>query len=101
MDHRCELHRITVPGDMHIKGFRIRMEQVIMHRCDLETALDHFRHHGTDLGLEQYEIAHNHGSALHRLERKPAAERQRRLDGDVVQRHREIAARKSVAADVS
>src|SRR5262249_3361024 len=39
--------------------------------------------------------------AMRGLERGPAAERQGRLDGDAVERHREVGTRKSVAMNVA
>ena len=64
-----------------------------MHRGDLEAAFEQLRHDRIDLGLQQHEVAHHHGAIMHRLERDPAAERQRRLDGDAVERHGEIGTR--------
>ena len=58
-------------------------------------------HDRIDLGLEQHEVAHHHRAAMRRLERDPAAERERRLDGDAVERHGEIGARKAVAMDIA
>src|SRR5207302_827509 len=58
-------------------------------------------HHGIDLGLEQNEIAHDHDTAMHWLERGPTAERERRSDGDAVQSHIKVGARKRVAVDVA
>jgi len=76
-------------------------EQVIVHGRDLEAVLDQLGHDWIDLGIEQYQIAHRHGAAMRGLERDPAAERKRRPDGDAVERHRQVAARKAVTVNVA
>ena len=72
-----------------------------MDRGDLEAVLDQLGHDRIDLGLEQHEVAHHHRPAVHRLERGPAAERQCRPDGDAIERHLQVGARKAVAMDVA
>src|SRR5262249_46754856 len=52
-------------------------------------------------GLEQDEVTHHHGLAMHRCEGKPAAERQRRLDCDAIQRDMKIRARQAVAVNLA
>ena len=64
---------------MHVEGGGIAAQQVIVDRGDLEPACDQLRHDRIDLGFQQHEIAHHHGPAMRRLERDPAAERQRGL----------------------
>jgi hypothetical protein len=100
VDRSGELDRVPVPGNMHVERRRTRAQQMIVDGRDLEAVRDHLRHHRIDLGFEQHEVAHDHGAAVPRLERNPAAERQRRLDRHPVQRHGEIAAGKAVAVDV-
>ena len=95
------LDGIAVAADMHVERRGARAQQVIVNGGDLEPALDQLRHDRIDLGFQQHEVAHHHGLAMHRLERDPAAERQRRLDGDAVERHGEIGARKSIAMHVA
>ena len=87
-------------ADMHVERRGAGAQQVIVHGGDLEAAFDQLEHHRIDLGLQQHEIAHDHGAAMRRLERDPAAKRQRRLDGDAVERHGQIGARKAVAVHV-
>ena len=70
-----------------------------MDRSDLEAALDQLRHHRVDLGLQEHEIAHDHRHVPHRLERDPAAERERGPDRDAVERYLQVGARKSVAVN--
>src|SRR5262249_51511427 len=67
----------------------------------LDPVLDQFSHHRSDFGLEQDQVAHNHGAPMSRLERCPTAERECRFDGDAVERHLQIRARKSVAMNVA
>ena len=91
------LGRVTMAADMHVEGRGARPQQVIVHGGDLEPAFDQLEHDRIDFAFKQHEVAHHHGFAMHRFERDPAAERQRRLDGDAIERHREIGARKAVA----
>ena len=88
-------------ANMQVEGLGVRPQQVIVDRGDLKTAFDQLEHHGIDLGLEQHEVAHDHGFPVHRLERKPAAKCQRRLDGDAVERHGEIGTRKAIAVHIT
>ena len=67
-----------------------------MNGGDFEAALDQLAHHGGDFLLEQDEVAHHHRASMRRLERGPAAERERRLDGDTVYRDAQIGARQSI-----
>ena len=60
--------------DVHVERRRARAQQVIMHGGDLEAALDQLGHDRVDLGVEQHEVAHRHGSPVCWLERDPAAE---------------------------
>ena len=86
MDRGCHFDRVAVPADVHVEGRRVGAQQMIVDRGDVEAALDQLGHHRIDLGLQQHQIAHHHGAAMHRLERDPAAEREGRLDGDAVER---------------
>ena len=88
-------------ADVHVERRGAAAQQMIVDRGDLEAAFDQLDHHRIDFGLEQHEIAHHHGPAMRGLERDPAAERQRRLDGDAVERHGQIGAGKAVAMDVA
>ena len=88
-------------ADMHVEGRRIGAQQMIMDGRDIETVLDHLRHDGLDLGFQQHEIAHRHHFAAHGLERHPAAERERGFDGDAIERHGEVGARKTIAMNVT
>ena len=90
-----------MPADMHVEGQGRAAQHVIMYRGDLEAVLDQLGHDRIDLGLEQHEIAHHHGPAVHRLERRPAAQRQCRPDGDAIERHLQVGARKAVAMNVA
>ena len=87
-------------GNVHIERRGASAQQMIMHGSDLNPAREHFRHYGIDLGFEQY-VAHRHDTAMHRLECDPTAERQRRLDGHAVKRHREIVTREAVSMYVA
>ena len=75
-------------ADMHVERRRAGAQQMIVYRSDLQTALDQLAHHRIDLGLHQHKVAHHHGTAMRRHECDPAAERERRLDGHAVKRHR-------------
>ena len=86
---------------MHVEGQGTAAQDVIVHGGDLEAVLDQLGHDRIDLGLEQHEIAHHHRAAVHRLERRPAAERQCRPDGDAIERHLQVGARKAVAMNVA
>ena len=86
---------------MHVEGRRTAAQQVIVDRGDVEAVLDQLRHHGLDLGFQQHEIAHRHHFAAHGLERHPAAERERGFDGDAIERHGEVGARKTIAMNVA
>ena len=88
-------------ADMHVERQGSAAQDVIMHGGDLEAALDQLGHDRINFGLEQHEIAHHHRAAMHRLERGPAAERQGRPDGDAIERHLQVGARKAVAMNVA
>ena len=90
-----------MPADMHVERCRIAAQHVIVDRRDFEAVLDQLCHHRIDLGLEQHEVAHHHGAAMRRLERRPAAERERGADGDTVERDLQIGARKPIAMNVA
>jgi hypothetical protein len=96
-----ELHRIAVAAHVHVERRGSAAQDVIVDRRDLDPVLDQLRHHRVDLGLQQHEIAHDHRAAMRGLEGDPTAERERRADGDAIERHREVAARKSVAVHVT
>jgi len=72
-----------------------------MDRGDLESAVHQFGHDGRDLGVEKDEVAHHHGPALHRREGDPAAECQRRLDGDAIQRDVQVRTRQAIAMNLA
>ena len=101
MNRTGQPQRIAVTGDVHVERRRIGAQQVIVDRGDLEPAFDHLGQHRSDLGFEQHQIAHRHHAAMGGLERDPAAERQRRLDGHAIQRDVEIGARETVAVHVT
>jgi hypothetical protein len=58
-------------------------------------------HDRIDFSFKQHEIAHHHCAIMCRFERDPTAQSQARLDAHAVDRDLEIAARQSVAMDVS
>ena len=101
MNNGRHLGRVAMTADMHVECRGVRPQQVIVDGGDLKAAFDQLEHHRIDFGLEQHEVAHNHGFPMHRFERNPAAKRQCRLDGDAVERHREIGARKAIAMHVA
>ena len=53
-------------ADMHVERQGAAAQDVIMHRGDLEAARDQLGHDRIDLGLEQHEVAHDHGATAHR-----------------------------------
>src|SRR4029453_15445415 len=79
-----ELHRIAVPADMHVVRRWIAPQDVIVDRGDFEPPPHHLAYYRGDLGVEQHEIAHHHYPAVRRLERSPAAERERGPDRHAV-----------------
>ena len=85
---------------MHVERRRIAAQHVIVDGGYVEAVLDQLAHHRIDLALGEHQVAHHHDAAMRRLECHPAAERERRLDGDAVERDGEIAARKAVAMNV-
>jgi hypothetical protein len=93
--------RIAVTSDVHVEGCRAAAQHVIVDGRDLDAVLDQLGHDGIDLGLEQHEITHHHCPAMHRLECRPAAERQCRPDGDAVERHLQVGSRKSITMNIS
>src|SRR5712691_9457939 len=86
-----------MPADVHIEGLWVGAQQVIVYGRNLYAALEQLGHDRIDLGLEQHQVAHHHRFAVSRLECSPAAERQRRLDSDAVDRYLQIGSRKAVA----
>ena len=101
VDGGRQFHGVAVAADMHVEGRRAAAQQVIVHGGDFEAVLDQLGHHGVDLGFEQHEVAHDHRAVMHRLECGPAAQCQARPNGDAVERHLQVAARKTVAMDVA
>jgi hypothetical protein len=86
---------------MHVVRRGVAAQHVVVNRGDLHAVLNQLGHHRIDFGLEQDEVAHDHRPAVGRLECGPAAERQGRLDGDPVERHRKVGARKPIAVNVA
>src|SRR5438309_4583568 len=74
---------------------------MVVDRRHLEPTAEEARHHGGDLLVEQHEIAHDHRLIAHLLERGVRAERESRLHGHALDRHREIGARHSDSKDVT
>ena len=72
---------------MHVEGRGIGAQQMVVDGGDLKPAFDQLGHDRIDFGFKQHEVAHNHRAAMRWLERNPAAERQRRFDGDAIERH--------------
>ena len=64
-------------------------------------AVHQFGHHRRDLGVEQDQVAHHHGLSMHRRKRHPAAERERRFDGDAVERDMQVGARQPIAMNLA
>jgi hypothetical protein len=88
-------------SDMHVERRRARTQHMIVHGGYLQPAFNQLEHDRIDLGLQQYEISHRHRTTMGRLERDPAAQRERGLDGDAVKRDREIGARETISVDVT
>jgi hypothetical protein len=86
---------------MHIERCWAAAQDVIVYGSDVDAVFDQLSHHRIDLGLEQHKIAHHHGAAMHWLERRPPAERQRGPDGDAIERHLQVGARKPVPMDIA
>ena len=61
--------------DMHVEGFRVGTQQMIVHGRDLDAPLEQLSHDRIDFGLEQHQVAHHHRFTAHRHECGPAAER--------------------------
>jgi hypothetical protein len=101
LDDFGHFYRVASAADMHIKSCRAGAQQMIVDRRNLESALEQFCHDWIDLRFEQNEVAHHHCLVMHRHERDPTAERERRLDRHAVERYLEVGARESVAMDFS
>jgi hypothetical protein len=86
---------------MHVESRRAGAQHVIVHGSNLQPALDELEHDRIDLRLQQHQIAHGHHAAMRRLERDPAAQRQRRLDGNTIERDRKVGARKAVTVHIA
>jgi hypothetical protein len=86
---------------MHVKGRGIAAQHVVVNGGDLKPAFDQPGEHRIDLGFEQHQVAHRHNAAMGGLHGDPAAERQSRFDGDAVQGHGQISARKAVAVYIA
>jgi len=68
---------------------------------NLNIALDEALHHGTDLGVRKYHVAHDHGAIVRWLECEPRAQRKRGFDRDAIQGDMEIRARQTVFVHAS
>src|SRR4029453_11877912 len=93
--------RIAMPVDVHVVSGRVDAQKVVVKRGDVDATAEQLCHYRLDLGLGQYEIAHDDGTAGRRLEAEPAAECQRGLDGYAVDSHLKVAARNAVAVDIA
>ena len=93
MQCRREFHRIAVPEHMHVKGRRLRAQEMIVQSRDLDATGEQLLHDRADLAFGQHEIAHHHGIGARALEGDPGAERQRRLQLDTIKRDMQIGAR--------
>jgi hypothetical protein len=85
-----------MPADMHIIGWWIGAQQMVMNGCNDNAARHHLLHDRVDLVFKQDEIAHHHGLAFHLIERDPAGKGERRLDRHAVDGDVEVGARKGV-----
>ncbi len=101
MNRGRQLHGIAVPADVHVEGRRFGAQQVVVDACDLKTAGQELCHRRVDFGAEQNKVAHHHYFIAHRLERRPATQREGRFERDTVERHLQIGARKTVAVNVA
>ena len=87
--------------DMHVEGFRVGAQQMIVDRRNVDAAFEQLSHGRIDFGFEQDQVAHHHRFAAPRLEGGPAAERQRGFDCDAVDRHLKIGSRKTVTVNLT
>jgi len=99
--HSRQLFRIALPGYVHIEGWRVGAQQMVMHGRDLQAFGQQLRHHGIDFGFGQHEIAHHHERVAHGFEGDPASEREAGLDRYAIERDFEIGSRKAVAMNGS
>ena len=83
-------------ANMHVERQRLGAQQVIVNSRDFKATFHKLGHDRVDLALQQHEVAHGHRHVPHRLERDPAAQRQRWPDSDAVKRDLEVAAREAV-----
>src|SRR4029450_3903664 len=90
-----------MPANVHIESCRIRAQQMVMHRRNLDPAFDEFGHHRVDLRFKEKEITHDHPAAMRRFERHPTAKGQCRFDGDAVERYGEVSAGKTITVNVT
>ena len=88
-------------SDMHVERRRRSSQNVIVDCCDVETAIEQFGHHGSDFGLQQHQIAHHHGFAMHRREGDPTTQGKRRLDSYAFEDNFEIGPGETVAMNLT
>jgi hypothetical protein len=85
--------------NMHAERGWSRAHQMIVNRSDFDAAFHQLAHDWINLGLDEHEVPHDHGTILHWLEAEPSAERQSRFYCDAVNCHLEIGAWNRVAVD--
>ena len=88
-------------ADVQIERHRFGAQQMVVDRRDFEAARLQLADHGIDLAAQQDQIAHDHRTIMHRLERRPAAKRQTGLDSDIIDLHLQVGPRKAIAVDVA
>ena len=79
MQRGCERNGIAMTEDVHIEGWRLGAQQVVVKGGDLDPACSELGHHRRDLGLCKDEIAHDDRGVALRSEGQPGPERESRL----------------------
>ena len=78
-----------------------RRESILVRSHWVLVVMDVFTRRIIGFGVERAYIAHHHHLTVHRQECRPAAERQRGLDGNAMDRHLQIGSRETVTMNLT
>jgi hypothetical protein len=88
---------IALARHVHVEDRRNGPQHMIVQRRDLDAFREQLAHNRIDLAPGQHQVAHHDRGAAHGVEGQPAAERERRPEGDPVDGNVEVASRKPVS----
>ena len=101
MQCRRELHRIAVSEHVHVEGCRLRSQQMIVERRDLDAAFGELGHHRAISASVSTRSPITMVALPSGPEGEPGAEREARLQLDAIKRDMQIGARQADAINAA